>query len=155
MCKLNTREFLNGTVCSDLRNLYAAVRVHPDAMRIDREGEAGPCQHLDHAGHLLSRPPGPLGASSIGSRQPIGGMVKAEAREQCVGIPTHSGKSGSWVFAQEPRFHALGGWYPCPDSNRGPRFRKPLLYPPELQGQGIPDAVYQKQVPHNMWACLF
>ena len=25
-------------------------------------------------------------------------------------------------------------WYPCPDSNRGTRFRKPLLYPPELQG---------------------
>ncbi len=25
-------------------------------------------------------------------------------------------------------------WYPCPDSNRGKRFRKPLLYPPELQG---------------------
>ena len=24
--------------------------------------------------------------------------------------------------------------YPCPDSNRGARFRKPLLYPPELQG---------------------
>ena len=24
--------------------------------------------------------------------------------------------------------------YPCPDSNRGTRFRKPLLYPPELQG---------------------
>ncbi len=26
------------------------------------------------------------------------------------------------------------GWCPCPDSNRGTRFRKPLLYPPELQG---------------------
>src|SRR5262249_54542943 len=25
--------------------------------------------------------------------------------------------------------------YPCPDSNRGARFRKPLLYPPELQGR--------------------
>ena len=25
-------------------------------------------------------------------------------------------------------------WYPCPDSNRGTRFRKPMLYPPELQG---------------------
>ena len=25
-------------------------------------------------------------------------------------------------------------WYPCPDSNRGARFRKPVLYPPELQG---------------------
>jgi hypothetical protein len=27
-------------------------------------------------------------------------------------------------------------WCPCPDSNRGTRFRKPLLYPPELQGRG-------------------
>ena len=27
-----------------------------------------------------------------------------------------------------------GHWYPCPDSNRGTRFRKPVLYPPELQG---------------------
>ena len=25
--------------------------------------------------------------------------------------------------------------YPCPDSNRGARFRKPLLCPPELQGR--------------------
>ena len=25
-------------------------------------------------------------------------------------------------------------WYPCRDSNPGTRFRKPLLYPPELQG---------------------
>ena len=29
----------------------------------------------------------------------------------------------------------VGRWYPCPDSNRGTRFRKPLLYPPELQGR--------------------
>ena len=28
-------------------------------------------------------------------------------------------------------------WYPCPDSNRGTRFRKPVLYPPELQGHDI------------------
>lgn len=30
--------------------------------------------------------------------------------------------------------------YPCPDSNRGARFRKPLLYPPELQGH--PSTLY-------------
>src|SRR3972149_3856584 len=27
-------------------------------------------------------------------------------------------------------------WYPCRDSNPGTRFRKPLLYPTELQGHG-------------------
>ena len=28
-------------------------------------------------------------------------------------------------------------WYPCRDSNPGTRFRKPLLYPPELQGHRL------------------
>ena len=28
----------------------------------------------------------------------------------------------------------IKNWYPCRDSNPGTRFRKPLLYPPELQG---------------------
>ena len=32
---------------------------------------------------------------------------------------------------------AVRSWYPCPDSNRGTRFRKPALYPPELQGHDI------------------
>ena len=32
------------------------------------------------------------------------------------------------------KWEVKGAWYPCPDSNRGTRFRKPLLYPPELQG---------------------
>jgi hypothetical protein len=34
------------------------------------------------------------------------------------------------------------GWYPCRDSNPGTRFRKPLLYPPELQGRGSDEADY-------------
>ena len=33
-------------------------------------------------------------------------------------------------------------WYPCRDSNPGTRFRKPLLYPPELQGRGNDEADY-------------
>ena len=30
---------------------------------------------------------------------------------------------------------ATTGWYPCPELNGDARFRKPLLYPFELQGQ--------------------
>ena len=30
-----------------------------------------------------------------------------------------------------------GEEYPCPDSNRGSRFRKPALFPPELQGLAL------------------
>ena len=38
----------------------------------------------------------------------------------------------SWGGFTRPLYSTT--WYPCPDSNRGTRFRKPLLYPPELQG---------------------
>ena len=40
---------------------------------------------------------------------------------------------GPWNHTRGPIL-CLKSWYPCPDSNRGLRFRKPLLYPPELQG---------------------
>ena len=36
------------------------------------------------------------------------------------------------IWAAQPI--AMSGWYPCRDSNPGLRFRKPPLYPPELQG---------------------
>ena len=38
-------------------------------------------------------------------------------------------------------------WCPCRDSNSGTRFRKPMLYPPELQGRAVYEAVPSLLVP--------
>ena len=38
-------------------------------------------------------------------------------------------------------------WYPCRDSNPGTRFRKPLLYPPELQGHAV--RVVKNDLPYH------
>ena len=46
-------------------------------------------------------------------------------------------------LSQYPGLNEYCGWYPCPDSNRGLRFRKPLLYPPELQGHVVCTAAYE------------
>ena len=46
-------------------------------------------------------------------------------------------------------------WYPCPDSNRGTRFRKPMLCPPELQGPvSAPFSPVSTGTKHRL-ACIF
>ena len=52
---------------------------------------------------------------------------------------------GSGATSWSPSYCGGLGWYPCRDSNPGARFRKPLLYPPELQGHEA--KFYQISVP--------
>ena len=56
-------------------------------------------------------------------------------RLACLQCPTKScNRSSIWAIWSSFTRNSGLRWYPCRDSNPGTWFRKPLLYPPELQG---------------------
>jgi hypothetical protein len=72
--------------------------------------------------------------------------VATEGNEENEGSREHCGVSGlRWVHRINPvrmgsTMQRVEGWYPHPELNRNPRFRKPLLYPFELWGQAVDSA---------------
>ena len=99
---------------------------------------------INHFGRLLPhRPAKVVVAVDLSTCEEIEGEPGRYelAWSSCREPPVLSGPSSpAWSLLQDEWSGTVissqhsASWYPCPDSNRGTRFRKPVLYPPELQG---------------------